>query len=270
MRALTLILILCATPALGDAPPNTVHTNYAIVLKAHVTDTGLVNYAALKKNPAKLDAYLKTIAGLDAKTVADWPEPDRVALYLNAYNAITLRSIVNNFPIDAGFFASFVYPKNSIRQIDGVWDETKWTVTGDAMTLEHIEHEILRKKHNEPRIHMALVCAALGCPPLRNEPYTGDKLDAQLDDQARRFLSATTKFRIDRKEKIVYVSSIFKWFGEDFVKTHGRDTPRDFDANERAVIGFTLRHVDANNAKFLRAGGYELEYLSYDWSLNEQ
>lgn len=268
MRLLTYIL-LCVTPALAS-PPDNLHADYAAGLSAHVNDTGLVDYAALKKNPAKLDAYLKALAGLNANTVAEWSEPDRLALYLNAYNAITLKSIANNYPIDAGFFASFVYPKNSIRQIDGVWDETKWTVAGKAMTLDHIEHEILRKGYNEPRIHMALVCAALGCPPLRNEPYTGDRLDKQLDDQSRRFLASASNFRIERDKKTVYVSSIFKWFGEDFVKTHSRDTPRGLGATERAIVGFTLRYVDEVDAKFLRAGGYELEYLSYDWSLNEQ
>ena len=123
------------------------------------------------------------------------------------------------------------YPKSSIQQIPGRWDKVQWLVMGQKLTLDRIEHAILRGgdpalvatygPFHEPRIHLALVCAAMGCPPLRNEPYAGERLDAQLDDQVRRFLRNPQKFRIDRGNGRVYLSSIFKWFGGDFIKKYG-------------------------------------------------
>ena len=149
----------------------------------------------------------------------------------------------------AGLFSGLVYPKNSIRQISGVWDRLKFTVVGEKMTLEHIEHKILRVRFNEPRIHMALVCAAMGCPPPRNEPYVGDRLDQQLDDQTHRFLGNRDNFRIDRKENVVHLSSIFKWFAEDFVETYApaRNLGRH-DEEVSAVLNFIARYLDDRDA----------------------
>jgi hypothetical protein len=117
---------------------------------------------------------------------------------------------------------------------------------------------------------MALVCAALGCPILRNEPFTGDKLDSQLDDQTKRFLKDPEKFRIDRKGGRVYLSSIFKWFGEDFTKTYGTDKKfHKFDDTERAVLNFLAGYLGADDREYLEKGDFSIKYLSYDWTLNE-
>ena len=134
---------------------------------------------------------------------------------------------------------------------------------GKNYTLGHIEHKILRKDFKEPRIHMAMVCAAIGCPPLRNEPYYGEKLDEQLDDQSRKFLANPTKFRFDPKKRMLHISSIFKWFGEDFVKAKaGKDA---------AILEFVSSYLDKDNAYFDPSKkAISIKYLDYDWSLNEQ
>jgi hypothetical protein len=141
---------------------------------------------------------------------------------------------------------------------------------GEPLTLDHIEHEILRREFEEPGIHMALVCAAKSCPPLRQEPYAGPRLVDQLHDQAGRFLSKADNFAIDVGHRTVYLSSIFKWFREDFI---GRFAPEDripgLDAGESAVISFISCFVAEKNAVFLSRGGYRLKYRSYDWGLNE-
>jgi len=142
---------------------------------------------------------------------------------------------------------------------------------GRPMTLDGIEHGVLRKDYHEPRIHMALVCAAMGCPPLRNEPYTGERLFAQLDDQARRFLSNPAKFRIARDAGRVYLSSIFKWFGDDFVSNYGVENAYgDHSAKERATLHFIAGYLKKSDADYLADGNYKVKYLDYDWSLNEQ
>jgi hypothetical protein len=264
-------MLLFAADATGIIGQGFEYDDYGAVLEAYVDDRGMVNYDELKADREKLDAFATTIATLDPKVYDQWTENQKVAFWINAYNALTLQAIINHYPIKPSFFASIRFPKNSIRQIPGVWDELQFAAMGRKMTLDEIEHETLRKNFNEPRIHMALVCAAMGCPPLRNEPFAGDRLDAQLDDQTRRFLENPQKFRIDPVNGRVYLSPIFKWFGKDFIKTYG--TGEKFSGKsetERAVLKFISGHIDESVAKYLATGEYDLEYLDYDWSLNEQ
>lgn len=247
------------------------YADYGASLSAHVDDSGMVSYKALKAGSQKLDAFTAALANLDPQTFDGWSEEEKIAFWVNAYNALTLKAIIDHYPIKASFFKSVVYPKNSIRQIDGVWDKLKFQVQGRAMTLDEIEHQVLRAEFDEPRIHMALVCAAMGCPPLRSELYTGDQLDAQLDDQTRKFLANPEKFRIDRDRKKVYLSPIFKWFGEDFVETYGIE--KGFSGkkqSERAVLNFIAKYLDEKDREYLSTAEYEVSYLDYDWSLNEQ
>ena len=244
---------------------------YANVLNAFVDDSGLVNYAALKANPADLNAYLRSVANLDPATFKTWPTAARIAFWCNAYNAYTLKAIIDHYPIRSTFFRSLKHPKNSIRQIAGVWDRLEWPVLGTPMTLDAIEHEILRAKFDEPRIHAALVCAARSCPPLRNEPYTGIQLEEQLNAQMAAYLSDPKRFRIDYDKYVVHLSSILEWYGEDFVKTYGVEEGFGGRSRvERAVLNAIAPHIPAEDATFLRTAEYDVAYLDYDWSLNEQ
>ncbi len=247
------------------------YDSYAAVLKSHVDDAGMVNYRGLQAARDKLDEFSAAAARLERKVYEKWGERDKIAFWLNAYNALTLQAIIDHYPIKSSFLKSRVYPKNSIRQIPGVWDEIVFNVMGQDLTLEHIEHEILRKEFDEPRIHVAMVCAAMGCPPLLNEPYTGTKLDGQLDDRARRFLDNPTKFRIDRDKDRLYLSPILKWFAEDFtskyspekeIAKHGRKVS--------AVLNFIAVYLKEADRDYVLAGKFKIKYLKYDWSLNEQ
>jgi uncharacterized protein DUF547 len=251
-----------------QAAPGTAFSygDHAAALKAYVDDKGMVNYKGLKADSKRLDTFLGQLAALDPKVYGGWSEKAKIAFWTNAYNAITLKVIIANYPIKSSFFKSVAYPKNSIRQISGAWDGVKSVVMGKKMTLDEIEHTVLRKEFNEPRIHMALVCAAMSCPPLRNEPFTGGKLDAQLKDQTVTFLKHPKKFQIDRKAGDVGLSPIFKWFGKDFVKTYGTGKA----GAEAAVVKFIGKHLDKAGAEYLATGKYDVEYLDYDWTLNEQ
>jgi hypothetical protein len=246
---------------------------YAEALQTYVDDSGMVDYVGLKANRGKLDAFNGVLGNLERKEFNSWSDDAKIALWTNAYNSLTLKAIINNYPIRVSIFnpKRLVYPENSIRQIGGVWDETTHEVLGEEITLDAIEHEVLRKDFNEPRIHMALVCAAMGCPPLRVEPYTGEKLDVQLDDQSKMFLANPQKFRIDREADTVYLSPIFEWFGDDFVKTYTPDEGYSgHSESERSVLHFVTRYLDEDDARYLRDEDYDIEYLDYDWSLNEQ
>ncbi len=247
------------------------HSDYDSVLKAFVNEKAMVNYTSLKVQRRQLDAFAASMGKLTVDVYESWNERDQIAFWLNAYNALTLKAIIDNYPIKSSFFKSRVYPKNSIRQIPGVWKKLTFKVMGKDLTLHHIEHEILRKKFDEPRIHMAMVCAAMGCPPLRNEPYEGDKLEEQLDDQSRRFLSDPGKFKIDRRNNAVSMSEILKWFAGDFVNKYGvEQAVGKHKRKESAVLNFSASYLPEPQRNYVLAGKFKIKYLKYDWSLNEQ
>ena len=245
-------------------------SDYDSVLKTFVNEKAMVDYRELKAQRKKLDAFAAAMGKLNSDNYDKWSEKDKITFWLNAYNALTLKAIIDNYPIKSSFFRSRIYPKNSIRQIPGVWEKIKFEVR-TSVTLNQIEHEILRVKFDEPRIHMAMVCAAMGCPPLRNEPYVGYKLDEQLDDQTRRFLGDSAKFKIDRGENILYLSTIFKWFSSDFVKKYGPGKNiGKHDKKESAVLNFVANYLTDAQKDYVLAGKFKIKYLKYDWSLNEQ
>jgi hypothetical protein len=255
----------------ADAGQDFDYENYAATLKTYVDDSGMVNYRGLKANRGKLDAFAAAIGALPPPVYDRWSDKEKIAFWINAYNALTLQAIIDHYPIQSSFIASLRFPKNSIRQIPGVWDELKFPVMGREMTLDEIEHKRLRSNFKEPRIHVALVCAAIGCPPLRNEPFTGDRLDAQLDDQTSDVLRNSEKFRIDRSGSEVHLSPIFKWFGGDFVEAHGSDGRfSGHSREENAVLSFISKFLGKADVQYLSHGEYDIEYLDYDWTLNEQ
>ncbi len=272
--ALGLCGLASVMPLSGSFDESFDYQPFAQALAAHVNDRGLVDYKELKLHSEELDRYIHRIGDLAPQVYEAWDNNQKIAFWINAYNGLTLKAILDHYPIKAGFLSSFVYPSNSIRQIDGVWTDLKFKVMGEELTLDHIEHQILRKKFQEPRVHMALVCAALSCPPLRSEPYTGEKLDSQLEDQTDKFLRRENSFKVRRAARgqgSVELSSIFDWFGGDFVAKFGTETEfKDKEASQRAVLNFILPHVPEADRQYLKSGDYSISYTKYDWTLNEQ
>ena len=167
------------------------------VLKQYVK-SARVDYAALKAHPQELNRYLDQVAAVSKAEFKKWSEPQQIAFLANAYNAYTLRLIIKNYPVksikDIGSF------------INGPWDQPVVQLFGETITLNTVEHKILRKDYAEPRLHFVLVCAAKGCPPLRGEAYVAARLNEQLDDQAKQFLAESGKNRIAATERTVYLS----------------------------------------------------------------
>lgn len=231
----------------------------ATVLSAHVTDQGLVDYEALQVDRRPLDAFNASIQLTSQATYDSWSEPEQIAFLVNAYNSLTLKSIIDESPI-----------KSSIKDIVGVWRFKRHGLLQGEQTLNNIEHDILRKNFNEPRIHAALVCAAISCPYLRQEPFTGENLDTQLDEQVRIFLSRPEAFEIDRENNEVRLSAIFDWFKEDWAPSYATDDGFAGNANEQAVLNFISTYLDEADSTYLKEGGYTIRYNDYDWSLNRQ
>jgi len=246
------------------------YKKYAELLKRYVDSSGMVNYRELKANRGMLDAFTSSLAKLDDGVYKTWSEHKKIAFWINAYNSLTLKAIVDNYPIQSTFWGRRLYPENSIRQIKGVWKKLTFMVMGEGVTLDGIEHNKLRAAFNEPRIHMALVCAAKSCPSLRNEPYYADKLDSQLEQQSTAFHKSKKRFRIDKASKTVFLSKIFEWFAGDFKKYSAKDGFQGHNAIERAVLRFISLHINKTDASYLKNDRYSLKYLEYDWSLNER
>jgi len=254
--------MLLALPALGAQQFDHNHTIYNRILKEHVIE-GRVGYQALKADPRLLKRYLNTLAALSKQQFRTFSQEQQLAFLFNLYNAATLKLIIDHYPV------------RSIKDIGGwfkgPWDQPIVRLFAETITLNNLEHDILRADYNEPRLHLALVCAAKGCPPLRNEAYMAEKLDGQLNNQARTFLASPAGLQIDRPAGLVRVSSIFKWYGDDFIKAY---TPqKDFtglNKKERVVANFCSRFVPDQDRDHLKSGNYKIKYLDYDWSLNKQ
>jgi hypothetical protein len=248
------------------------YRSYGEILKKYVDENGMIDYKSLKANRGALDAFVKSLAQVPTAEFRKWSNDEQIAFWINAYNALTLQVIIDHYPIQAGgFISSLRFPDNSIRQIGGVWDKITWTVAGMTVALGDIEHKRLREQHDKPGIHMALVCASMSCPQLRREPYTGYKIDQQLDAQAKRFLRKPDRFRIARENRLVLLSPIFKWYDQDYVSRHAPDSGFPGQGKkQRAVLNYIAQYIDAKGAEYLRTQRYRIEYLDYDWSLYEQ
>ncbi|HEY0673034.1 MAG TPA: DUF547 domain-containing protein [Longimicrobiales bacterium] len=230
------------------------HSPFDAIVHTHSTGLG-VDYAAIKADRASLDRYVAQLGTVSTSAFEKWPRADQIAFLLNAYNAIVIQQVIDDYPIERSARpAAMVRPANSVWQIDGFFDLLKHRVTDRALTLDQIEHEWLRPRFKEPRIHFALVCAAHSCPPLRREAYVAARLEAQLDDQARIFLNDRARNRFGEKD--AQVSEIFKWFGSDF-------------GTEQQLRTFLGRYLNPATAVRLRSDRYRINYLDYDWTLND-
>ncbi len=268
---LILVITISGLSGLRGAPDSegSLYRGYDQVLASYIDSRGRVDYGSLKEDREELDLFVKKLRDVDLSTRS---QAFRIAFWINAYNALTLRVIIDNHPIQSHFLASLAYPKNSIRQIKGAWDKIHFVVAGRDRTLDQIEHSILRKQFDEPRIHVALVCAALACPFLRREAYRGELLENQLQDQAAQFVRDNSRFRVDIDAGVVYLSSIFNWFGSDFENRYGT-APGRFPGHSTAVgavISFALPFLSEDSRQYLQAQRFRVKYLSYDWTLNEQ
>ena len=231
---------------------------YGEVLERFVDGRGRVDYAGLRADRAGLDRYAAALGAVPRATYQAWSEAEKIALLINAYNAMTLVSIIDRYPVD------------SIRDIRGVWRGRRFNVVGEPLSLDAIEHQVLRRQFNEPRIHLAVNCASIGCPVLRREPYNGARLDRQLEDQGRRLVRDPSQFRIDRDTGTVHVSAVFDWFGDDFLTTHAPATPFPGQSQrESAILAFLSGYLPEEEQQWLRRGGLKLRFLPWDWSLND-
>jgi uncharacterized membrane protein YdjX (TVP38/TMEM64 family) len=221
------------------------HAMFDALLKSHVDSHGWVDYEALRQDSHALDAYVRELA---RAPVDDLERNEKLALLINAYNAFTLRLILDHYPV------------GSIRDIpdDKRWDAVRWQIGPYTWSLNQIEHEQIRPKFAEPRIHFALVCAAIGCPPLRNEAYAAARLEQQLAAQAEYVHSQPRWLQYTPGSDGVRLTALYDWYGSDF-------TP-----HAPTVLEYAARY--APRLREARGDGRapRVRYLDYDWRLNDR
>ena len=219
------------------------HQQWDKLLKKHVNTAGMVNYKGFQNDKAELNAYLKTLS--DNAPQKNWSENDQKAFWINAYNAYTVSLILQHYPVK-----SIKDIGGSIYKINTAWDIRFITIGGEKYDLNNIEHKMLRRKFEDPRIHFAIVCASMSCARLSRDAYTGDKLEAQLEAAGKDFLNdkAKNNIRTDKAD----LSKYFTWYQGDFTK---KGSLVDF------INKYSQTKINANT---------KISYLDYNWSLNEQ
>ena len=221
------------------------HQLFDQILSKYVRQ-GLVDYKSLKSEK-KLDEYLKSVSKADVKSLT---KDEELAFWINAYNAYTLKLIVDYYPVKS-------IKDIGITFIASPWDKEIAVIGGKKYTLNNIEHDIIRKKFNEPRIHFALVCAAISCPPLRSEAFTGQRLNEQLNQQVEIFFTDKSNNSLDQQKKIMTLSKILDWYKGDFEK-----------AGNYYEIMWNYFPSKLRPTEFTKS--YSVKYNDYNWSLNEQ
>ena len=233
------------------------HRDWDALLRRHVHGDR-VDYDGFRREHATLRRYLGSL-----RERAPVRAADEIAFWINAYNAATVDLIVRERTAREGRL-------RSIKDIPAPWSRPRWRIAGADRTLDEIEHEILRKRFREPRIHFALVCASLSCPGLRPEAYRGGFLDAQLDSAARAFVRDPSRNRFEPSDGRVRISKIFDWYAKDFVGYATRDEAleRRYGPERGAMITYVAHYLDPPVAARLRSSNARLEFLPYDWTLN--
>jgi hypothetical protein len=228
------------------------HSPFDVLLRRHVDANGLVDYRAWQASATDrraLQAYLVSLSRASGQRNST-PNA-QLAFWINAYNALTLEGILQ------------VYPTTSIRKhtskIAGynIWEDLPLLVGGQPVSLDAMEHRVLRKL-GEPRIHFAIVCASVGCPRLRNEAYTADRLHEQLADNARDFFSRRQNLRIDVSGRTLHMSPLLDWFGKDFGRT------------QKDRLQALEPYLPSAAQQLIRRGTINVKYVEYNWSLNDQ
>ncbi len=220
------------------------HLSWDSLLAKHVSDEGWVDYQGFIRDSSQLDDYLNLLSNHHPNDQY-WSREERMAYWINAYNAYTVKLITRHYPI-----AGIKDIKNGIPFVNTVWDIKFIDIEGATYDLNNIEHGILRAKYDEPRIHFALNCASVSCPKLLNEAFTAERLDEQLNRAGREFLANPLRNKIEPDH--ARLSKIFSWYKGDFTEN-------------TSLIEYLNRFAPVN----VQADA-QIDYLDYNWSLNEQ
>lgn len=262
---LILIVALTVSTPAAAAEFDHQHSTWDRLVKDHVQwiqdgAASVADYAGFQKDRDTLRTYLDQLSGVSMDTFQSWTKDRQLAFLINAYNAFTVELILTEYPDlesikDLGSFLS------------SPWKKEFFTLLGEERHLDWVEHDMIRRDglYNDPRIHTAVNCASIGCPALRDEAFTAEKLDRQLADQMRRFLRDKSRNRYNPETGELEVSKIFDWYREDFNRGWmGYDSLKGFLADYADLLADKPAHVEK-----IRKRQVEISFLDYDWALND-
>ena len=238
-----------------DGPFDHAHARWTAVLAAHLRD-GRFDYRALSESRGELDQYLLDLRGVEREEFAAWTREQRYAYWINAYNAFTVHLVLSRYPVnsiqDIGTTAAPVWKKEFVP-LGHLYGEG----TTELISLDTIEHRILRPQFEDARVHAAVNCASESCPPLAPEAFRAEELEEQLDARARAWLAEASLNRFDAEERRAEVSAIFDWFEGDFARDAG------------SVEAWIARYGPESSRWMADGGKVELRHLEYSWALND-
>ncbi len=241
------------------------HGSWDDLLKRHVVlisngNSSQVDYAGMQSDHVILASYLDSLSAVTEQEYQGWTKTERLAFLINAYNAFTIELILTEYP-----------DIQSIKDLGNLfrspWKRQFFSLLGVPRHLDNLEHDLIRTPgvFDEPRIHFALNCASIGCPMLRNEAFTDEHLNTQLESGINRFLSDHSRNRFDPSSNSLLVSPIFDWYGRDFELGHN-----GFTSLKDTFAKYADRLTDDPGSRLrIRSGNYGIVFLDYDWSLND-
>lgn len=242
----------------NDIDDNYIYRDYAKSLKTIISNNGLVNYKTLLNNPKDLNQFIMSLESIQEEEYNFWSEKDRIAFWINIYNAFTLKTIIDNYPII------------DLKKKQSLWKKKNFRIMGKRISLEEIKEEFLHKKYNEPKIFMALCDGTKGSGILRNEPYTGNKLTQQLNQQAQMFLTHLNNFEIILNNSQINISPLFKRYSKDFIENYATDKKyKGLKESERAVMNFIEQYLPPEKRSYLYTKIFFINFNEYNWDLND-
>ena len=278
LLALPLLIVGCTSvrpadlsggPVIAEVPFS--HAEFALVLERFVDKKGQVDYAGLKADPLALDRYYYLLSRYSPDNEPDFfPSlSDRLTYWLNAYNAAVLKAVIAHYPIASVEDVRPPFPfRLLVPRKSGFFVLHRMRLGDRTTSLYFLENRVIRKRFPDPRIHFVLNCASRGCPRLRRQPVTPRRLDKQLDEATREFVTEERNVRIDDQERAVYLSAIFDWYRGDFLRAQAETRPDEKPTLLRYVAGY-VPEERANALERAIAAGYVVRFAPYDWNLND-
>lgn len=236
-----------------------------------VSNDGLVDYATLRRKRSDLITATRELDTLNPALLMSLSREDRIAFWINTYNVCMIKLIIDRYPIEPKWYM-ILYPDDSIMQIPGAWTKINFNIQRLEYPLKEIEQNFLLERYKDPRICFALSYASIGGANLRNEPYRGNVLNQQLDEQVKRFLDSEKGMSLDKEKGILYLSNQFQIHKKTFVESEFASVLkfRNRSIEERAWLNFILPYLSREDASYIEKNNITIKFIQYDWHLNQQ
>jgi len=236
-----------------------------------ITDEGLVDYATLRRKRVDIITVAAELESLNPALLMSLSRQQRIAFWINTYNVCMIKLIIDRYPIEPKWYM-ILYPNDSIMQIPNAWTNVYFNIQKLEYNLKEIEQNFLLDRYKDPRICFALAYASVGGANLRNEPYTGSQLDEQLNDQVKNYLRSEKGMRLDKENKVLYLSNIFQMHKKAFLESEFAAVLkfRNRKPEERAWLNFILPYMTEEDAYWLEKNNFTIKFIQYDWHLNEK